>query len=254
MSDFQLAGIERVPQLYTQYDYSKENYNQYPDYNMNLKILLEPQFESVKPDLVNIKVDLSTLNTAPYTGFHNITINVNNQTGRVELWIDGQLDESHHVYTFPPEKYRFNNTMDSNIIAGVSPYLSNTLLGKKINMIDSYTCRDMQIKNFNIYNTCLNHFDIVNVMRNNDEQFTSQVIWNIPSGLRNYIDGIQNVSNHSLPPRKSNIFNINIRNSKIESTALQNYITNKIKNYLPEIVPAGTRMRDMSWINEILES
>ena len=254
MSDFQLAGVERVPQLYTQYDYGKENYNQYSDHNMNLKILLEPQFDKTEPDLVNIKVDLATLNTAPYTGFHNITVNVNNRTGRVELWIDGQLDENTHVHTFPPEKYRFNNTMDSNIVAGVTPYLNNTLLGKKINMTDSYTCRDMQIKNFNIFTTCLNHFDIVNIMRNNHAQFTSQVMWNVPSGLRNYIDGVQNVFNHSLPPRKSNTFNINVRNSKVESTALQNYITNKIKNYLPEIVPAGTRLRDMSWVNEILDS
>ena len=173
---------------------------------------------------------------------------------RDRLWVDGQLDTDNHVYSFEPEKYRFNNITDSNIVAGVTPYLNNTLLGKKINRTDSYTCRDMMIGNFNIYTTCLNHFDIVNLMRRNDPQHTSQVMWNIPSGMRNYIDGVQNVFNHSLPPRKSNTFDINIRNSKVESQQLQNYISNKIKNYLPEIVPAGTKLRDMTWVNEILDT
>jgi len=78
--------------------------------------------------------------------------------------------------------------------------------------------------------------------------------WDIPSGSRNYIDTVDKVYNHSIPPRKSNTFNLVIKNSKIQSSDVQQYITNKLNYVIQQVVPAGTNVKHISWTNELVET
>ena len=57
--------------------------------------------------------------------------------------------------------------------------------------------------------------------------------------------------NHSVPPAKSNIFDIKIRNSQIADTDIQTLITDKLKQRIPKIIPGYTNTRDIAWTNEI---
>ena len=252
LPDFSIDDISDKPQIQTQYEYAKENYNHYTEHNLNLKILLEPLFAKHAPELVNLKLDLKDLNNAnPSTGFHRFTINVSNSTGRVELWIDGTLDLE-RTYNFSPEKFTFNKLLSKNIVCGCSPYLNDTILAKKINRDKSYIINDTVIKDFSCYNTTLTYHDQLNLIRYG----TSPDImhWNVPSGLCNYIEGVDRVFNHSIPPAKSNTYDLNIRNSGIRSEELQQYINNKITTMLRKIAPAGTDVRNMDWSNELLET
>lgn len=78
------------------------------------------------------------------------------------------------------------------------------------------------------------------------------IVWSLPNGFRNYIEGIDKVFNHSIPPRLSNIVNVNVRNSEIKSQTLQNYITTKLYKTLRDTTPAGVSINSVNWYNELL--
>ena len=92
---------------------------------------------------------------------------------------------------------------------------------------------------------------ILNLMRSKNP--IVEMICQLPSGNRNYIETIDKVFNHSIPPRKSNIFNIVIRNSSIRGLALQNYLSSKIESALPKVIPVDTKVKSIAWSNELLE-
>lgn len=251
LPNFPASDLDNLPQLVNHYNYSKENFYHYPENNLNLKMLLQPLFGRDQPDLVNIKIDMTTLNTTPYTGKHHFAMVVNNDTGRVEVWIDGNLDEDNHVYTFDANKYRFAEVLNKNITVGATSYLNDTLLYNKLNRDKSYVITNTTLSNIYCYTTSLDYFQQLSVYRKSYKAET--MMWTVPVGLRNLIEGVERVYNHSIPPKKSNQYDIQIRNSLIESTTLQRYITNKIKSTLNDITPAGTTYRSIEWTNEILD-
>jgi hypothetical protein len=198
-----------------------------------------------------MSIDVSQLNSSlPYTGFHNFNLNIDNTNGRVELWVDGTLDTLKHVATFPVNKYTFNNLLDRKITAGASTYLSNVLVGDKLGDTQTYTVRYCEIGRFAMYSKCLNRHDILSKMLINEPP--GDIVWSLPNGFRNYIEGIDKVFNHSIPPRLSNIVNVNVRNSEIKSQPLQNYITTKLYKTLRDTTPAGVSINSVNWYNELL--
>jgi hypothetical protein len=249
LDNFPTNDVTNLPQMYNHYEYSRENYNHYAEYNLNLKILLQPLFGRVSPDMVNLKVDLTTLNSAPYTGKHHLAIVVDNKNGRVEMWIDGALDET-RIYEFDSNKYKFGDILNKNITVGATPYLNDTLLYGKLTRNESYVITDTVLENIKCYKIALDYNQQLSVIRSSE--ISESMTWSLPVGLRNYIEGIDRVYNHSIPPKKSNTFDVQIRNSLIESTSLQDYITNKLSTVLTEVIPAGTTYRDIQWTNEIL--
>lgn len=247
-----VTDINNFPSMITSHAYTKNNFEKYHKHGLNLKMLLQPKFAAVEPDLVNLKIDLSEWNSnLPYTGYHNICVNINNNTGRVEVYIDGHLNETDNVYTFEPGKYTFNDMFTRELLVGASSYLNETTVQSKIKNYTTYTTRDTCVKNINIINKCLTRADIVCLMLSYSE--VDNIKWALPNGLRNSIEGVDQVFNHSLPPRKSNNFNVNVRNSEIKSTQLQQYITNKLRKTLDRITPAGTKIAGVNWYNEILD-
>lgn len=254
LTDFTIDDANDKPQIQNHYEYSLQNYRQYSKNNFNVKIFLQPLFKADNPDIVTLKVDLDSLKTfdKPYTDYIHTTLNINNTTGRIELWLDGRLDENIHVYTFPPQKYRFADLLSKNILIGTSPYLQDTILNKKLNKRTQYNIKNINIRDFNIYNKCIDYHHQLNIMRKRNP--IGSMDWDIPNGSRNYIDTIDKVFNHSIPPKKSPRFNLIIKNSKIKSQAVQDYINSKILNNINNIIPAGTNIKNISWTNELLET
>lgn len=254
LTDFAIDDANDKPQIQNHYEYSLQNYRQYSNNNFNVKIFLQPLFKADNPDEVILKIDLDNLKTddKPYTDYIHITLNINNTTGRIELWIDGQLDENVHVYNFPPQKYRFINLLNRNILVGTSPYLQETILNKKLNNRNQYNVTNVDLRDICIYNRCIDYHHQLNIMRKRDP--IEPMTWDIPNGSRNYTDTIDKVFNHSIPPRKANMFNLVIKNSRIQSAPVQNYINNKILNSINDIIPAGTGIKNISWTNELVET
>lgn len=249
--NFSIDSADLRPQLVNHYEHTMLNYNRYPKHNLNLKMLLDPLFKQQQPDLVNLKIDLTKLNSNRYTDFHNFNIVIDNDKGCVEIWIDGTLDVTNHVYNFPVDKYRFTKMFKQSIVAGATSYLNDTLLVNKLSRPKSYTCKNTYINNFNIYTCRLKRNHILNIMRSKNP--VTEMFWECPTRSRNYIDTIDKVFNHSTPPRKSNIFNIVVRNSSVRSIPLQNYLSNKITQLLPKVIPGDTKANNIQWTNELLD-
>ena len=244
LKDFTIDSIDSRPEMVNSYDYFARNFEKYPEHNMNLKMLLTSNHDQSNSIKINTPIDIKDL--AP--GKHNITININNTTGNINLYIDGIEYINHN---FDPGEYYFSDYLVNTITSGATPYLNDTLLVDKIRDMKSYVTKDMTISNFNIYTKCLNHHDILFIMRNTTNK-VPPVIWSIPNGMREMIEGVDRVFNHSLPSTKSGVMDIRVRNSKITTTRLQNYLTNKIRDRLDDIIPAGTDARNIIWSNQIL--
>lgn len=250
ITTFSVEDITNYPKMYNHYEYSILNFNRYSKNNLNFRLKLIPMFKRKSPDLIDIKIDLDKITSHPYTDYHNICVNINNPAGRVELWIDGTLSPN-NIYEFTPNKYTFSDLLNRNITFGTTPYLKDTLLYEKLNAKNRYIIKDVQLKNFNMYTKCMDYYDIIINMRR--DETIPPLKWNIPCKSRNYIETIEKVFNHSIPPRKSNIFDIIVRNSSIRSYNVQTYISNKIKQELTKLVPGGTRVRNITWSNELLD-
>ena len=79
------------------------------------------------------------------------------------------------------------------------------------------------------------------------QQDTVDMKWDIPSGQRNYIDTIERVFRHKLPGRKSETFNVNIKNTTITDPALKTAIENEILDQLNGVIPAYTQINRLGW-------
>lgn len=239
------------PAMISPHTYNKENYNNYEKHNLNLKLQLKSLYDSVESDMVVMSVDLSKLNkNNPYTGEHNVNINIDNTKGVVELYIDGNIIDPSHTYNFTPNKYTFINILDRDMLVGASSYLDNIPTGDKIKQPTLYTAAGFTVSNFVMRDACMSYHDIISIISEKHEP--GELHFGIPISTRNYIDTIERVFNHSVPPRKSNAFNINIRNSRITSERLQRYLGNKVKLLTDNITPAGTQLLNIKWFNELL--
>ena len=242
LTDFEIDSYGINPRIYNNYNYLKENYSKYYDNNFNLKMMLQPLFDSVTPEHINIKYDLDNIGA----GKHNICLNFSSTTGVLQLYIDGIKIEER---VFEPNKYKFLDIVNKAIVAGTSPFLRDILLFDKIKNNTYYTTKNINITNLKIYNKFLEYFDIVSLLRTT--RSPDPLSWSLPAGSRNYVEGIERIFNHSLPPTKSNTLDIRIRNSSIANKAIQQTITDKIKRNLHKIVPGYTNVRNISWSNEI---
>ena len=250
LTDLVVDDISNLPQLINHFEYSVLNFQRYSKNNFNCKLNLQPLFKKYYPDKLNFKLNLDDINTHPYTGYFNITLNINNTTGRIEMWVNGQLNQD-HVFKFDANKYRFTDLLNKKLIVGATPFLNDTLLYAKLNNTQQYIIRDVKIRNINMYTKCLEYHEILNIMRKH--QPLSSMNWSVPTKRKNYIDVVEKMFNHSIPPRKANSFDIVVRNSSIRSLQLQNYISDKIRQNLVKITPAGTFARSITWSNELLD-
>ena len=69
----------------------------------------------------------------------------------------------------------------------------------------------------------------------------------IPTGYRNYLDGIERMYKHQLPGRKSEMFDVNLYTTTVKSTALMGKISAMINKNLPNDIPINYIPRDFNW-------
>lgn len=246
LDNFLVDDISDKPQMVNNYEYTERNFEYYEKCNLNLKVKLTPLHGRDNPEMVDLVYDLKKIGI----GEHNFNLNINNTTGTIELIIDG-IRHDELVYNFDKNKYRFSDYTDNKIFAGASPYLKDTLSCRKLNDLNAMTSSTFYINDLRIYTKCLEHHDILNLMRLKHP--LTSLYWTIPSGFRNHIEKIDKVYNHSKPISKSNVLDLRVRNSRILDKNIQTYITSKIRNRLDDIVPAGVKCKNVHWSNQILD-
>jgi Concanavalin A-like lectin/glucanases superfamily len=174
-------------------------------------------------------------------GYHNFALRFSSQYGTFHLIIDGTIVQES---TFDPGKYVFSDLIQRPFFFGTAAYSNSIPIFSYLND-SSFNCRNIELKNVYLYDQALNYFDIL--MHSRAHQKVNDVIIDLPSGKRNYLEEIERFFKFRTPGHKSSTFNIKLKNSGIPDAALRNTIEQRIYNLLNEITPAYTKIQNIKW-------
>lgn len=175
-------------------------------------------------------------------GWHNFCVVLNAEQGHYSLYIDSfKVD----TISLSGAKYSWSDIFESRLVAGTSPFYTKLILSEHLQQPRHYLANDIKMKNVKVYNRPLNYFEI----RDHYQvlQDTFNVKWDIPIGQRNYIDTVERMFKHSLPGRKSEFVNINIKNTNITDPELINDIKAKVTERLADNLPIYCKINELGW-------
>jgi hypothetical protein len=174
-------------------------------------------------------------------GWHHFALVFDALKGEVVYYIDAiPVDRE-----FIPYKSQLYFKHRSSLLLGADS-IKNGVLNDIINVQNGYKFIG-KVANLTIYNKSLNQGDIEQLYFASD--FTDNkkdLIWNIPTGNRNYIEEVRHWFQMQMPGSKSKYFNINIHNLKV-SNEMKNIIESAIKSNVYKIVPAHTSLFRVNW-------
>jgi len=232
----------------TNSDPSNHNYNyayiynkSFGNNNYSFKIRLYNQLNTEDleiPEPIILAKDLST-------GYHHFAIVVNAIEGYAKVYLDGSL---YNTVPFTPRKYCYTPLLTEKILVGTCPFysgisFSNFLNSKKIN--DYYFVKDLTLQNLYFYNKELNYFDIN--MHFKEKISPQKLVWDVPSGRRNFIDTVSRYFTQRIPGAKSTLYNIYI-NDNLMDQQCKDYIQTAIIKKISDIAPAYTKLNKLSWV------
>ena len=175
-------------------------------------------------------------------GWHNFNIQLDAEKGLYELYIDSAKIQT---ISLSGGKFSYSDIFDSPLIVGAAPFYTKLILQDHLDQPRHYLANDIKLKNIKLYNKPLNEYEIKNhymVLQN-----SNSIKWDIPVGQRNYVDTVERIFKHSLPGRKSNFVDINIRNTEITDS---NLIDELKQNIIDELnVPVHTSVNNIGWDN-----
>ena len=175
-------------------------------------------------------------------GWHNFNISLNAETGLYQMYVDAHLVDQTHIH---PGRYSFDEIFDQPLTVGSSPYFTNLILGEHLDQKQHYLTSGLMFKNIKLYSKPLRYFDILSHYTVLVD--TTPIKWDIPSGQRNYIDTIERVFKHKIPGRKSELVDINIKNTLLTDSTLKADLREKIVDQLAGVLPAITRVRQIGF-------
>jgi len=232
-------------------DPSNHNYNYSNVYdtvsgnnNYTFKIRLYNQFNTEDIEIPRATVYADDLNP----GYHHFSIAVNTVKGYTKLYLDGELYET---INFTPSKYSFTPLVVDDIVVGACPFYNGSLFDTFLsnnNPKGSYFAKDIQLQNLYIHNTELNYFDINMLYK--EKNVPQDLVWDVPSGRRNYMETVSRYFTQQVPGAKSTLFNVYINDSILNQECrdyLQTAITKKIK----DIVPGYSKLNKLQWVTNL---
>ena len=106
------------------------------------------------------------------------------------------------------KKYTLSKTFNGRIYYGANPYHNGTTAFKYFKNISEFTYSDAKISDIYIINKVLNRFETLYFY--NLIHPSNDLVYNVPSGTRSFIDKIEKTFNFNIPMFKSNYFNLKI--------------------------------------------
>lgn len=224
-------------------DYQKLK-NIYPNTNKTNELIFKTKIQNLyNRDLVDEII--TTAKTSDYpAGWRNISYDFNTVTGKILIFIDGELINTHN---FTPMKYRYSDVSINRFTIGATPYYGGLTLGNFLGKPETYTCTNLKLKQLYIYNSSLNYYDLKFLYRQIGK--IQDIKWTIPGNNRSYLDEIQHVFAHKRPPMKSNIYNINILSDSIQNTTLKQQLTHDILKSIKQDSPVNSQIDNVTWYN-----
>lgn len=220
----------------TAYSRIKENNNS----NLKFIFTLDNIFSNEKQK-IEYNIDKKYLDTIN----NSFCFSLNNTLGVVVLFINGIP----RYYTlFDVNEYYFdNNLLKRNFYIGTSLYNNNIPLQDGIaNYNNTYFYnKGYWIKDFRLYSQSLNYYDIINIIRKNEDNDVDAVL-SVPIDKRNYIEEIHKFFKQNKDIRKSEYVNIYIRSNNlndIQKAEIEVYI----KQYFKKNMSVNSKINKIIW-------
>jgi hypothetical protein len=218
------------------YDYLRNNYDE--GNNIQAKIKLPNIYDTQTYETATVMYPLS--NISP--GYHNITITFDSVNGMLNMIVDGK---SVSIYGFNPSKYSYGRLLENSMYVGTEPGYGNDKLNDDLYDVNYYNYGKFEIKNMYMYNKSLYLYDIANIIRSRYD--IQDMLFELPTGKRSYVENISKFFMHKLPGRKSNLINIGLQDTSISHDDLRQDIDNEIVASIKTVLPGNTNLNKIVW-------
>ena len=211
----------------------------YPKANLNIKSVTTNIYNNADVSTNEIIYNLSALDP----GYHHFGIRFDSYHGYMSLFIDAQPVQS---IQFTPRKYQFSNLIYRPFIIGSSNFNNSLPLFQYLQK-NLYLTENIKIKNFYMYDTPLNDYDIIMHARQGGDM--QDIHFDIPCGRRSYLEEIERYFKADLPSSKSTLYNVVLRNTGIVDPKLQAAIEQRVQITLSNSAPVYTKLNNIKWVN-----
>ena len=242
--DLQVATFGTSPsahKTYTGFDYLRKNdRNRVP--RIQPKVTLTDAYNTSTTTQTYSSYTLSHDLSGLTRGWHNFCVVLDAEQGHFNLFIDSYKTST---ISISGGKYSFSDVFESPLIIGAAPFYTKLLLSEHLGQPTHYLANNVKMKNIKLYDRPLTQYEIRDhymLLRD-----STNVRWDIPIGQRNYIDTVDSIFKHSVPGRRSEFVNINIRNTEIEDEALIDSIKEKVKQKLESQLPVHCKLHELGW-------
>jgi hypothetical protein len=206
-------------------------------YRKNKNKNLSWNFKTSDGELNSLTYDVSNLPE----GWHHFVFSYDSTTGLGKYYIDSKLVDSISKSSNTTIEYEYDTSI---LIASRS--VKNTNLNDFIGITDGYRFIG-SIADIKMYNITLTQNDVEQLYFYSEfSPKISSLKWNMPVGVRNYVEEIKHWYQFQMPGSKSKYYNINIHNLNV-SDNLKNNIQLAINNILSKISPTHTSLYKINW-------
>jgi hypothetical protein len=185
---------------------------------------------------------LTTNQSTLAPGWHLFTLVADSQTQTLASYVDSNLIDEAALTSEIDYKYK------SSLLLAAGTVMSTTL--NDIIGIENICKFVGKVADLRIYRKPL-MFDIIQQLYWNSPVLDiprPDLVWNMPTGQRNYIEEIQQWFTFNMPGSKSKYFNINIYNFPGNDQIKAN-IEESVKTNIEKLIPSHTQLLKINWLN-----
>lgn len=217
----------------TSYDWSRKYISNKGNYaSLDLKIYT----------IINNQVTKHTLRTSNKAiidnEWHHVAFTYDASAGQITLYLDGVIVDTKSITPNSKIYYKYKN----DIGIGTTILKTGSLLTELKS--SSYLFYG-KIDDIRIYDHVLTRGNIGRLIINKYK--IHDMIWNIQTGTKSYIEEIRHFFKNKTPGSKSAVFNLYISNSGITDQTVKQGIEQIIRESMPRISPSYTRLNKIYW-------
>ena len=178
-------------------------------------------------------------------GVKHFTYTVDTELGASIVYINGSPEATSR---FEPRTYAdSNNLLAARILIGMPSYQNGATIQEVATdeYVTNAMLRNCAIGNFKLFNYTLTYHECKALFKLTTDPATLRL--SVPTGSRNYLDGVQRVYKHQLPGRKSELFDVNLYTTTVRSLNLMNDISDHVNKAISDNIPINYKPRSFNW-------
>lgn len=238
---YDFGDIKKYNTKLTNYSFLRRTYKKS---NSNCTLVFKTKLINIYNNrdiqVVEIPFDVSQFSS----GYHHLAFRIDAIKGFLCLFVDG-IEVSRE--SIPAAQYIFQDITQESLGVGATYFYNNIPLFKQLKQNNFYFIDNCKIKQFKIYDKALSDNEIRFHTYNGVS--VDDLIVSFPCDQRAGLDQIDRQFTLNVSGHKSNSVNIIIKNSTVTNPTLQTYIKDAVVEKLKKVLPATTKIVDISFIN-----